>query len=162
MDFYATRRGFLRADFQDRYGQECSAQESSLAGESCIWLGVDVDRDGIDVPNGRMHLTQEMARKLIPVLRHFARTGRLGVDAPKDKFTIGGWVLGVGPYNKGVEGRIVSLRRGESMVVQDFQRPGPEGQVASTWDQADLIWEPIDVPDEIPSWFDHLREDDDE
>lgn len=162
MDFYATRRGLLRADFPDRYGKECSIQESSLPGENCIWLGVDVDQEGADVQNGRMHLTQEMARKLLPVLRYFAREGHLGVDSPNEKFAIGSWVVGVGPYNTGVEGRIVSLRRGDSMIVQDFRRPGLEGQVVSTWDQADLIWEPTETPAEIPSWFDHLRQDDDD
>ena len=36
-----TERGFLRGEFTDRYGHECSIQESSLATEECIWLGCD-------------------------------------------------------------------------------------------------------------------------
>lgn len=157
MEFSANRKGFLGADFTDRFGQECSIQESSYQEESCVWLGVDVDMEGKDLRNGRMLLTQDMARKLFPVLRHFARQGTLGVDNPFEKFTVGGWVVGVGPYNHGVEGRIVSMRKGETIVVQDMLRSGPEGQIASTWDQVDLIWEPIETPDSIPSWFDHLR-----
>jgi hypothetical protein len=75
----ATSRGFLRGEFKDRYGEACSIQESSLATESCIWLGCDhetVDKQG--APCGaRMHLTQELATELIPLLQHFVDTGDL-------------------------------------------------------------------------------------
>lgn len=70
-----TSRGFLRADFFDRYGSECSLQGSSLASEHAIWLGVDKPFDG--EPNTRMHLTQEQVRDLLPLLQHFADTGEL-------------------------------------------------------------------------------------
>ncbi|HKT54522.1 MAG TPA: hypothetical protein VJP88_08715 [Caulobacteraceae bacterium] len=63
-----TSRGFAVAEFRDRYGIQCSIQESSLAGEACLWLGAE--------PN-RMHLTQDMAAALIPLLRRFAETGVL-------------------------------------------------------------------------------------
>jgi hypothetical protein len=64
-----TARGFMGGAFKDRYRQECSIQESSLAEEACIWLGVD--------KSGRMHLTQEMAAALIPLLQQFVATGEL-------------------------------------------------------------------------------------
>ena len=91
MDFGPTKKGLLRAEFEDRYGAVCSIQESSHAGEDCIWLGVEVDLEGNEVPRGRMHLSQEQARELIPVLRHFARTGRLGEDDgdPRHGFHVG-------------------------------------------------------------------------
>ena len=63
-----TQRGFQRADFTDRYDAKCSIQKSSLAFEDCIWLGVN---------EHRMHLTQDMAKALIPHLRRFVKTGEL-------------------------------------------------------------------------------------
>lgn len=63
-----TERGFLRAEFTDRYDAKCSIQKSSLAFEDCIWLGVN---------EHRMHLTQEQAAALIPHLRRFVKTGEL-------------------------------------------------------------------------------------
>lgn len=57
-----TARGFRLGTFRDRYGQECSIQESSLAGEYATWLGVDPCR---------MHLTYEQVRGLSHVLADF-------------------------------------------------------------------------------------------
>ncbi len=68
MKLFCTERGFARANFVDRYREQCSIQESSLATERCIWLGCD---------SNRMHLTQEMATELIPLLEHFVCTGSL-------------------------------------------------------------------------------------
>lgn len=65
----ANDRGFLRGNFVDRYGEKCSIQKSSLAGEDCIWLGCD--------KHCRMHLTREMAADLIPLLTKFIETGEL-------------------------------------------------------------------------------------
>ncbi len=72
LDFKPTMRGFWRAEFKDRYGCACSLQESSLATEDAIWLGVD----GEDVPS-RMHLAQEHAVALWPILKRFAETGSI-------------------------------------------------------------------------------------
>lgn len=74
-----TERGFYRADFIDRYGADCSIQESSLAGEDCIWLGMNSGTHH-HVTNeclARMHLTQKMAKQLIPLLQKFVDTGGL-------------------------------------------------------------------------------------
>ena len=82
MEMKRTERGFSHAEFEDRYGQQCSIQKSSLAFEDCIWLGVDkrlADKSGdplVDV-NDRMHLTQDMVRELLPLLEHFVETGKL-------------------------------------------------------------------------------------
>jgi len=82
MKFKETNRGFLLAEFEDRYGQLCSIQESSLATDDCIWLGVT---RGIpkkfggseqDI-QGRMHLTREMVSSLLPPLLYFVETGAL-------------------------------------------------------------------------------------
>jgi len=161
MDFTQTKKGQLRAEFRDRYGALCSIQESSIPGEDCVWLGVDVDIEGDEVRHGRMHLTQDLARQLIPVLRHFARRGSLGTDTTDDPYHVGAWVIGVGEDNRGVEGRVIQAQPGKALVVQDWRRPGAEGHILCTWDLVDLIWEPIEVPDEIPSRIDRLLDDDD-
>ncbi|VVB50662.1 Uncharacterised protein [uncultured archaeon] len=76
MKLKPTQRGFQRSEFIDRYGQFCSLQESSLATEGCIWLGVDTNVEGKEIL-GRMHLTQKMVKDLLPHLKKFARTGHL-------------------------------------------------------------------------------------
>lgn len=159
-DFKATKKGLLRAEFRDRFGALCSAQESSFPDEDCLWLGIEVDIHGAEAPHGRMHLTQAMARQLIPVLRYFARTGNLGVDDSETRFQVGAWVLGVSPENRGVEGRVVYVHVGDVMVVQDHTKPGPEGQHVTKWADVDLYWEPIDLPERIPSRYERIAQDD--
>lgn len=63
-----TDRGFGLIEFRDRYDGLVSIQMSSLATEACVWLG--------SLPN-RAHLTQDMARKLVPILTYFAEHGEL-------------------------------------------------------------------------------------
>lgn len=89
-----TQRGFSLLDFTDRYGVECSLQESSLATEGAIWFGVNeantrhcvqgqgwvpyVYPEGLDVQHDtRMHLTQGQVKRLLPMLKHFAQTSYL-------------------------------------------------------------------------------------
>lgn len=76
--FKKTLRGFVVGEFKDRYGADCSIQESSAAQGSFIWLGVD-KADYIegseDLP--RMHLSQEQVSELIPILQSFVETGLL-------------------------------------------------------------------------------------
>lgn len=160
MDFEQTKKGQLRAEFRDRYGALCSIQESSIPGEECVWLGVDVTIEGEELRNGRMHLTQDLARQLIPVLRHFARRGSLGTDTTENPYYIGAWVIGVGEDNRGIEGRIIQASPSKHLIVQDCRQPGPDGHYVCTWEMVDLIWEPIDVPDRIPSRYDRLTGDD--
>ena len=162
VEFKQTKRGQLRADFQDRYGALCSIQESSIPGEDCVWLGVDVNFEGEELRHGRMHLTQELARQLLPVLRHFARRGSLGEDATKNPYHVGAWVIGVGEDNRGIEGRIIQANVGDILVVQDWRKAGPDGQVITVWDAVDLFWEPCEMPDKIPSRYDRLSDDDDD
>lgn len=65
-------RGFLIGRFRDRYGQECSIRESSLAGEYAIWLGAD--------PYW-MHLTYEQVRSLAEILQRFVENdGKLEAE----------------------------------------------------------------------------------
>ena len=68
MDLKPTPRGFMRGERVDLYGLRYSIQESSLADRNAIWLGCGDDR---------MHLSQEMAAELIPLLQHFVDTGGL-------------------------------------------------------------------------------------
>ncbi len=69
-----TKTKFHGYEFNDRYRNLCSLQNSSLAGENAVWFGVnEPDTAG----NTRMHLTQEMVQNLLPLLLHFAETGEL-------------------------------------------------------------------------------------
>lgn len=109
-----THRGFNLITFIDRYNHECNVQESSLASESAIWLGLEsaspqimasqAKEFGIEteatvgwipypIPdavllNTRMHLTQEQVQKLLPILQHFAETGNL----PQRPKTMKEWI----------------------------------------------------------------------
>lgn len=160
-DFKPTKKGLLRAEFRDRFGAVCSLQDSSFPDEDCLWIGVEVDIHGTEVAQGRMHITQAMAEQLLPVLRHFARTGKLGLDADRP-FQVGSWVRGVSPETRGVEGRIVHMSVGESVLVQDYKQPGPEGQHATLWSAIELHWEPIVMPAHIPSRYDRIAADEDD
>lgn len=81
--FETTQRGFGKLTFSDRYDQRCSIQDSSMAAEPAIWFGVDNTGPHLKGPKGieredvniRMHLTQDMVRKLLPSLIRFAETG---------------------------------------------------------------------------------------
>ena len=77
MKIEPTPRGFMRADFSDRYGAKCSIQESSLATEDALWLGCNEGSHHRGQCSARMHLTREMAATLIPLLQHFVDTGYL-------------------------------------------------------------------------------------
>lgn len=70
-----TERGFPKAEFRDRYGAECSIQDSSLASEAAIWLGVDDAAYCEDTP--RMHLTKKQVASLLPILQRFLDTGTI-------------------------------------------------------------------------------------
>lgn len=98
-----TNRGFKLTKFTDLYDNECSIQESSLATDDAIWVGIDdanpvimesdARRLGIEKPaadgwvkypipyavimHTRMHLTRKMVAKLLPVLQKFVDTGEL-------------------------------------------------------------------------------------
>lgn len=75
-----TERGFFRVDFDDRYGERCSIQKSSLATEDAIWLGQNeptINKVTGEIVGCRMHLTQADVQWLLPVLQHFAETGEL-------------------------------------------------------------------------------------
>lgn len=92
-----THRGFSVIEFKDMYDNECSIQDSSLAADRCIWLGVNKptlrilaskvrkgDTGWVDYPipedvsiYSRMHLNREMATKLIEVLQRFVETGNI-------------------------------------------------------------------------------------
>lgn len=77
-------RGFLRSTFEDIYGATCSIQDSSLATRAAIWLGQQ-RCEKCDAPC-RMHLSQELAAGLIPMLQRFVETGSIGpVPTPTDR-----------------------------------------------------------------------------
>lgn len=95
-----TNRGFEVIAFKDRYDAQCSIQQSSIATEPCLWLGIDdpepkimasiAHKHGIQtdqttgwvkfpIPDEvaistRMHLNVETVRGLIPVLQRWVDT----------------------------------------------------------------------------------------
>lgn len=79
IQLFPTNRGFHRGEFLDHFGDRCSIQRSSMMDVPLIWLGCDHERfDHQGVPCGaRMHLTQEHAAMLIPMLQCFVDTGEL-------------------------------------------------------------------------------------
>lgn len=107
MKIKATERGFPFSDFKDLYGEKCSIQKSSIVHPQCIWLGISevrpriMSRDAIKLGlreqtfderdngwvdfeifkevslNARMHLTQGMVKKLLPLLQRFVETGEI-------------------------------------------------------------------------------------
>lgn len=156
-----TSRGFLIGEFKDRYGAECTIQESSLATEACIWLGVSTNQNGEEMQLSRMHLTQDMARELIPILRHFARTGTLGTDSVSSWVSVGVWITGVTDPYRNVCGRIVSISKG-TVTIQNEAIPGESGLIHTLEGQFDLFWEQTEDPSPRLSAIDALLEDDDD
>jgi len=86
MELKRTLRGFAHAEFTDLYDTPCSIQDSSLATEDAIWLGVDhinarhwekVAGSDLEHIPARMHLSREMAAELIPILQRFVETGSI-------------------------------------------------------------------------------------
>lgn len=73
-----TDRGFSYGMWTDRYGSVCSIQDSSLATEECIWLGVHTPFPGA-TGICRMHLTRAMAEALLPILHRFVETGSIKI-----------------------------------------------------------------------------------
>jgi len=97
-DIEQTERGFDRFEFTDDYGEECSLQISSSAEDYKIWLGINkpVPRlmsyhinggkpnGWVDHPlhpetftSGRMHLTRDQVKILLPYLNKFVETGEI-------------------------------------------------------------------------------------
>lgn len=94
MEIEKNQRGFDFANFEDRYGEKCSIQKSSLAFEEAIWFGIKEPQLTIfedekcgkyiktSMPktfmvSSQMHLTQDMVKDLLPYLIKFAETGEL-------------------------------------------------------------------------------------
>lgn len=113
--FDRTHRGFARGEFidlphdsppkegggefTDLYGCSCSIQDSSLATDHAIWLGINDAEPKIlvpgkswqplEVPEGtlfstRMHLNREQAQALVTVLMRFIMTGTI-MDESNEK-----------------------------------------------------------------------------
>lgn len=82
MKIERTNRGFSVARFTDRYKSKCSIQNSSLASENAIWLGVDTDFEGKECT--RMHLTVKMVRELLPLLHDFVDHGSIDLSVESD------------------------------------------------------------------------------
>lgn len=93
-----TSRGFGRIEFKDKYGAECSIQESSAADTACLWIGcnapnprhmvdghwVEVKLPPDTVSDTRMHLTIDQVKELIPILQKWVDTDQLIWTDSKD------------------------------------------------------------------------------
>lgn len=157
IEFGPTKRGALVGKFCDRYGACCSIQESSYPEEDCVWLGVEIDAMGELAPNGRMHLTRDLARQLAEALLHFAHDGSLGLYDTTD-YSVGNWVLGVAADNQGVVGRVVEARPGSllKVKVEDRERGG-EDPWEYAWSVVPASWVPTEPPPRGRSLFEHLE-----
>ena len=78
-----TERGFDLIEFADYYESQCSLQESSLATDDAIWLGVDRDFQGQHCT--RMHLLRRQVKRLLPHLIQFVETGTIRLPAKKTR-----------------------------------------------------------------------------
>jgi hypothetical protein len=86
LKLFLTLRGFARAEFDDLYGSKCSIQESSLADQHAIWLGVhEPSPQYQEKKSSRMHLNQEQAAQLLPLIERFVKTGGLWPKGKKRK-----------------------------------------------------------------------------
>lgn len=98
-----TTRGFRYVEFDDHNKNSCTLQQSSLANEHAIWLGISEPTVKLFVTNSaqpwqevstaelkslrhgaesvlisaRMHLTRQQVKALLPFLNHFAETGEI-------------------------------------------------------------------------------------
>jgi len=156
--FKATNKGHLVGRFLDRFGAECSVQESSYPDEPCIWVGVEVDSGGEGVSNGRMHLNRQGAEELIEVLRYFVNESELGKYDSGD-YSVGSRVRGVGKNNYDVVGRIVEFKPQHSITVQDQRVSGEAGSYSCAWDQISQLWVPEGPAPESISTLSHLMDD---
>lgn len=161
IDFKAVKSGLLKGAFKDRFGAECSAQEASYQEESCLWLGIERDQMGEEIPHGRMILTQEQARELAEVLLHFSNEGALG-RYDDSHFRVGAWVRGIHKTNFGVLGRIIMADVGNSLTVQSQDTPGVAGHIHCIWSEVHRTWTPDEEPPAGRPLMQWLVEDDDD
>ena len=92
LKYSKTKHGWPFCEFDDLYDHKCYVQDSSLAFENAIWLGV---RDAnplilkpgegwvpVDFPEGtlfttQMHINQKQAKELVKVLERFIESGSI-------------------------------------------------------------------------------------
>lgn len=110
---------------------------------------------------GSLHLDRETARDILHVLRHFIRTGRLGVDGFNDSYYLGVYVKGVHPDTRGITGVVNGFGPG-IFQVRDLDKD--EDDDSSVWvmasrDSLEERWEPCEPPTNIPTWHERLLKD---
>jgi hypothetical protein len=71
MKIQTDKHGLQTIQFEDRDETLWSLRESGQPDEPCLWMGADKPY------YKRMHLTQDHIRELLPLLQHFAETGKL-------------------------------------------------------------------------------------
>lgn len=134
MDIKETSRGFAHAEFVDACGRRCSMQDSSLASEAAIWLGVDTDEKGVSQTT-RMHLTQKMAAALHgEMVAHLAGKE---IMAPERKDLYGNLYMVTSQVDI-LEVGIVTTREGEAGVTMLLERDDIEDVLAHIAGFADM------------------------
>lgn len=98
MKIQKTSRGFSYIKFEDSNGEKCSLQKSSSIDDD-IWLGVDnpilktftpgkgwnkVTLPPDSMLSGRMHLTKDQVKVLLPYLNNFVETGEIDDIKPHE------------------------------------------------------------------------------
>lgn len=77
-------RGFEVKHFEDLYNQDCSIQESSLATEDCIWLGIHTP--DVRVLAKDMPVFIEKLDKLKETWKNIPDCGWYEINLPKEVF----------------------------------------------------------------------------
>jgi hypothetical protein len=75
MRFSKIENNFIVAEFEDKNGSTCVVSDSSVVNEACIRLSVAAAAQG--EAGLKMHLNQQMAADLIPVLQYFVDHGEM-------------------------------------------------------------------------------------
>jgi len=110
---------------------------------------------------GSLHLDREAAREMLHVLRHFIRTGRLGVDGFEDAYYLGAYVKGVHPETRGVRG-VLSQFGPEFFYIRDLDKGTPEEPfewIMGGRETLEERWEPCDPPTDVLTWHERLLKD---
>lgn len=76
-----TKRGFWFVSFADMNGEESTVQQSSLATENCLWVGIRESKNGI-----RGHLTEEQWSIFLGELNKFVNGEKIEPTQFRDRY----------------------------------------------------------------------------
>lgn len=119
-----TDRGFLRADFKDANGKDASIQESSVATESMLWLGLNTEPGSTNPGrgSGRMHLNEQLIRELAALMICYADHGTL--LAPQEPAAVGDLRDALAAANAHAEAQAERIAELQEEIVNWQERMG--------------------------------------